>query len=565
MRVPGSWFLVSSGLLATARAPAAQLAGWRQITLSARLEMALVSGVMLAALALRLPHLALVPHFTDEAWEVLWSLPIFRGESFPLTNFNTFKGALFNYLVAGSFALLGPSALAARLLVLLIGVLTVLATYGLGRASGGAMAGLLAAALLAANPANILFNSHIAWSNCITPLFSTIAIWTMYIAVGGPACLPRPRLLVLSGLFWGLAFQTHPAVAALMPGAAVYLLAKQPALLRKPWPYLAGVAFLVGCANLLVFNLENGPQSLLDAYKVQQNYTTDQDAAASYPEALGAELFLLARTLGGAVDTRAGAWSYLIDVPVLLGVALALAGLAREARRGNWLPVLLTLSFLTLLPIVNPKFQAMIHSRYLMPLVPVLLASSAAFLVDMLRPSIRVPSPESRVPSGGASSLVSVLSRTPVRRLIPPVATLILLVGPLLALGRYYDRAYAARETNERTYALAHLVGQFRQPSEPVVLDEAFGSEIGWGVSELRGLRYLLAFQDAPVRVIKITPARLEDELDGGPSVLVVLDGRQLREFGRLPLQPLTAVPERGSEAGLFRLAERGPPRKSTG
>jgi hypothetical protein len=97
------------------------------------------------------------------------------------------------------------------------------------------------------------------------------------------------------------------------------------------------------------------------------------------------------------------------------------------------------------------------------------------------------------------------------------------------------------------------------------VLDEAFGSEIGWGVSELRGLRYLLAFQDAPVRVIKITPTRLEDELDGGASVLVVLDGRQLREFGRLPLQPLTAVPERGSEVGLFRLADRGPPRRSTG
>src|SRR6266496_4030451 len=80
-----------------------------------------LGGVLVLALALRLPHLTLVPHFTDETWEVLWSLPILHGQELLLTNFNTFKGSLFNYLVAGSFLVLGPTALAARLVALVAG------------------------------------------------------------------------------------------------------------------------------------------------------------------------------------------------------------------------------------------------------------------------------------------------------------------------------------------------------------------------------------------------------------------------------------------------------------
>jgi hypothetical protein len=88
-----------------------------------------------------------------------------------------------------------------------------------------------------------------------------------------------------------------------------------------------------------------------------------------------------------------------------------------------------------------------------------------------------------------------------------------------------------------------------------LVLDEAFGSETGGGVSELRALRYLLTFDAVPVRVLKITPKRLEDELQNESSLLVILNGRQVEEFQRLRLEPLTDVPRRGREIGIFRLA----------
>ena len=145
-----------------------------------RLELTLLGGVLLLALALRLPHLALVPQFTDESLEVLWSLPIARGEALPLTNYDAYYGALFNYLVAGAFVLLGPSALAARVAVLVAGVLTVLATYALARAWNGPAAGLLAGGLMAVNAAHVAINSHVAWANCTTPLFTTLAVWALW-------------------------------------------------------------------------------------------------------------------------------------------------------------------------------------------------------------------------------------------------------------------------------------------------------------------------------------------------------------------------------------------------
>ena len=127
------------------------------------------------------------------------------------------------------------------------------------------------------------------------------------------------------------------------------------------------------------------------------------------------------------------------------------------------------------------------------------------------------------------------------------------MLAPLLPLGRYYEGAYAAADTNVRAYALAASVTQVRQAGEVLVLDESFGSETG-GTSELRALRYLLAFDDVPTRVLKLTPKRLDGELPDGASVLVILSGRELPDYGRLPLEPSTPAPTRGQRCGAVSL-----------
>src|SRR5207248_4952572 len=57
------------------------------------------------------------------------------------------------------------------------------------------------------------------------------------------------------------------------------------------------------------------------------------------------------------------------------------------------------------------------------------------------------------------------------------------------------QQAFASGETNERALNLAARIAGVRGPTEPVVLDEAFGGEIGWGASEVRAMRYLLGLQ----------------------------------------------------------------------
>src|SRR6266581_3916310 len=72
-----------------------------------------------------------------------------------------------------------PVLVGLALFVLTVGCLTVVAAWLLGRAWGGPFAGLIAGSLLATNPVHVLVNSHIAYSNCITPLFTTLGLWAV--------------------------------------------------------------------------------------------------------------------------------------------------------------------------------------------------------------------------------------------------------------------------------------------------------------------------------------------------------------------------------------------------
>ena len=162
-----------------------------------QLELLLAGGLATLALVIRLPYLWSIPRFTDETLEVLHSLAIVRDGTRPLTNYDSYYGALYNYVVALALAVSGESPLAPRLVVLIAGVLTVVATYFLGveigrwlpplrvlglsvtGRVGPRIVGLLAAAFLATNGPHVVVNSHIAWSNCLTPLLTTLAFWAL--------------------------------------------------------------------------------------------------------------------------------------------------------------------------------------------------------------------------------------------------------------------------------------------------------------------------------------------------------------------------------------------------
>jgi 4-amino-4-deoxy-L-arabinose transferase-like glycosyltransferase len=188
-------------------------------------DLTLVAVLWLGALLVRLPDLQLIPAFSDETEELWNAMLIAQGRDLPLVDASTpYNGPVWIGLAALAYRLSGNSLYAPRTLVALLGALTVVATYLLGRAWAGRVGGVLAAALLATAGGHVALNSHLAWSNCTTPLFTTLASWTLWLAVGRPAA-QSGRLLVLSAGLWGLALQT---LFVLLQGLALGLLGCKP-------------------------------------------------------------------------------------------------------------------------------------------------------------------------------------------------------------------------------------------------------------------------------------------------------------------------------------------------
>jgi 4-amino-4-deoxy-L-arabinose transferase-like glycosyltransferase len=495
-----------------------------------------MAGLALLALVVRWPHLWTVPRFTDETLEVLHSLAIVRDGARPLTNYDSYYGAIYNYVVALALLVSGESPLAPRVVVLLAGVATVVVTYLLGTEIGGRLVagrpggvtigsrvvGLLAAGLLATNGLHVVVNSHVAWSNCLTPLLTTLAFWVLMRSRRSPALLP------VAGLLLGLGLQTHPLVVALLPGIALAVLLRDWRIVRTPWPWLAIVAFLVGYANVLLFNAEHGFESIRSAQRIQAEYTQDQQAASGYVPTAGSMLLLLARALGGAVDQREGVAAYLADPSVLLVAGLALTGLGLLARWGELVPLLACLSFLLILPAVNPKFQTLLTSRYLMPIVPLLFACAGLTLVWLAELARR------RWPTTERRPLLAAL-----------MAGMLLTALPLISLDRYYLRAFERTDTNARILKLADEIEAARRPGELVLVDEGVGAELAdTGVTEVRGLEYLLTFARVPYRLLQPSPGRLQDALDRQASVLAILNARDAAAAaGRVHVEPLDPRP----------------------
>jgi 4-amino-4-deoxy-L-arabinose transferase-like glycosyltransferase len=531
--------------------PSARLPA-RRIGSGRRLDLLLVAGLALLALAVRAPSLWLVPRFTDETLEVLHSLAIVREGARPLTNYDSYYGALYNYVVALALLVSGESPLAPRVVVLVAGLATVAATYLLGaelgarlpsdregRASRTAprLAGLLAAGLLASNGPHVVVNSHVAWSNCLTPLLTTLALWSLlrWSRLSGPTTGAPERgagqagwLLPLSGLLLGLALQTHPLVVALLPGVAAAVLMRDRRILLTPWPWLALAAFLAGYANVLAYNAQNGFESILSAQRIRAEYGQDQQAASGFWATSGAMLLLLARALGGAVDQRDGAAAYLADPRVLAIGGLAVLGLCLLAARRELLPLLTCAGFLIILPAANPKFQTLLTSRYLMPIVPLLLAAAGIGLVSVAGWVGR------NWPAAGRRPVVAAL-----------LVGLVLAALPLVSLDRYYRRAFERSDTNARIFRLAADIEAARRPQEVVLVDDSIGSELpDTGVTELRGLEYLLTLGRVPYRTLRPSPGRLQDGLDGQATALAILNARDASAAaGRVKVEPLDGRP----------------------
>jgi 4-amino-4-deoxy-L-arabinose transferase-like glycosyltransferase len=497
----------------------------------------------LLALVLRIPNHQIVPAFTDERNDIAQALRIVRGEDLPLTNDPSYIGALWNYLLAAAFWIGGESLLVPRTVVLVLGVVGVLAAYPLGRAWGGRPGGVLAALLLATSAGHIAFTSRIAWSHSLTPLFVTVGVWALVGAVRRADTVPAARLM-LAGVSWGLAFQTHPTALALLPGALAYVVVQRRSLLTSRWLFLAALAFLVVNLNLLAYNLMTGFESVSRGIEQAGQYAEAEPLTGwLYLERLGLLLLGLFQSLGGAVDLETGPAELLLDPALWPIAALAVAGVIWQWRRDNPLPALLLLSTVAILPLINGKYNLVPNGRYLAPLLPVLYAAVAALVVDGLRSISRVGVRWTQRPTLARAVAVGGIA----------VLTAFLTLHPLVYLRDYYADVSEVGWTNAPIFAALNEVDEYPAPDAPVILDRSLNvHHSGWGNGTPRDAFELgLTISRTPYRVADLrnedNTGRLLAPAGRCRDQLVILAPREDQEENvevveRLGLLPLPGV-----------------------
>ena len=514
-------------------------------------EAAVVVALVALATAVRWPDFLYLPLFTDEAYDATRSALIAQGRLQTLVNSSPYIGSLQNYLTAGLLSLFGPQIYLPRLLLLIAGCLTVAAAYLLGREWGGPLAGTLAAALLAANPVHVLVNSHIAWSNCLTPLFTTLGLWQLTRAgrwSDGPA-------LAWSGALLGAAMLTHPAAVILLPACAVYLVWKAPRLVRSRWLWISAGLFVLVYSPVVLYELfarfypaefaeqlrGSHPDTrafgsslgtdfdpLQYAAQVRESHAGRDFGPDMYAENLPGFTLLFLRSLPGAIDVRPGPADYLLDPALLLWLGLGVAALVVLARGGNTLPLLVVISSLAVAPFWSVKrFEPISHGRYFMPIVVALYAAVAAVAVG----------------------LVAQLGRTARLRLalagLLGVAGLALALQLLVQLVRYYDSRPA---DNRSSIEALGAIEAAREPGEVVLIDRRLSDRrLGEGAVSLdQTLVMLLTIRAVPFAIADLESDDVQAALAGRAGQLAVLDRASVpRLSDRYTLTQLAAIAPR--------------------
>ncbi|HHV16049.1 MAG TPA: glycosyltransferase [Gelria sp.] len=353
------------------------------------LRSGLLLGVFIVALGLRLPWLWEIPRFIDELKEVSLAYLIYTGQLLPLHNAAQDIGAMHNYILAGIFKILGPSIYLPRFYVAITAALTVPLLYHLGTRLYGRRVGLLAAALLLFNGMHILV-THMAWSNCTTPFFFTLAL----IATLNAEEKKSGPWLVIAALLWAATLQTHSSAIIYVIAAAIYLLRpsfRQQTGIQLRWYSTAALTLLGGYANMIYFNIISRGGSL--RWLGHKSYALEQNPGLiSYLKNLHNMLVELGRTLSSTYSSHDHLLQYLTHPLFSLSLVLLLMGTVLAWKQKKTLPLWMIAAGFLIIPILNQRYSFFLATRYIMPVFIcglLLMAAGAIYVYDRTISSIK--------------------------------------------------------------------------------------------------------------------------------------------------------------------------------
>lgn len=414
-------------------------------------RLALGLGLFVVALGVRIPWLWEVPRYIDELKEVNLAYMIYQGQTWPLHNVAHDIGALHNYILAGLFKFLGPNIYLPRLYVAVTAALTVVLFYHLGKKLYGHGVGLIAAALLLSNGMHILV-THMAWSNCTTPFFFTLAL----LAAVNAQMRKSGSWLVLSALLWALALQTHASVIVYVAVFALYILSPgfRKIGLATRWYIYALLVFLAGYSNMIYFNIVSGGGSL--TWLVHKDYALESNPGImSYLHNLEGMFIELIRASGSIYNSSDGLGGYLSSPLFLITILLLLIGSYYALSKGRSLPLWMLAGGFASIPWINQRYVFFIATRYIMPLIICALLLIACGL---------------SVLAGRASKLIN---RPGMRlRAIPVAALLLLMVLQVIPFYTYCAGIADTNQSNRMTLKAATLATQAAAKEKAIIILE---------------------------------------------------------------------------------------------
>ncbi len=171
---------------------------------------------------------------------------------------NMYLGPLYYYMMAPALLLANFSPVGPAVQIALLGVVTILIIWWMGREWFGKYAGLIAAVLYAISPTVITF-SRSSWNPNIMPFFALIFIYSIWRVWQKH----EYKWLVVLGTSFAFALQSHYLALLLGPTAAIFLLLT----LKDIWPLKEEVRMffkngLIGAAILIVLM---SPLAIFDA------------------------------------------------------------------------------------------------------------------------------------------------------------------------------------------------------------------------------------------------------------------------------------------------------------
>jgi 4-amino-4-deoxy-L-arabinose transferase-like glycosyltransferase len=520
-------------------------------------DVAIALALLAFAVAVRLPYLHLVPRYTDEVKEVMWALRIYWGEQLPLAAHNGYSGPLWNYLLAVVFALLGPSPGVPREVVLVAGALTVVATYALGRSMDGRTASLVGGALMATSFVPVFVNSHVAWSICITPLLTTLALLALHRGVrseSGPA-------LALSGLLVGLSMQAHPLGVLLVPPSTLWFLLQRRGrrMLHGPWPWIAALLVVVGYANMIWFHVSSRLATVTKALSKLSDGVPGAPTLGSYRHGVESLLFNMIDLL--TAQSHHSTDLFRADPATFVRIAslLLLLVLVYGAWRKDSLPLIVVLSTVLLMPLFNSQYGFPLGARYLSFLLPVVYTGLGLTVAAALE-ALRV-----RSSAATAAGTVAVWML---------VAALV--IYPLLPLRRAYASAEASGQTNALVHEMSEAVASGHEAGARVLLSEKIPAKFSGGGHLHRVFATLLGLRGIRTEKVHKDLKGIDEQLEGciehqragperagrngaGPCLLIISERQAQALAQRYQLQPIrfsgTPRPEDGESYGVYWVA----------